>query len=166
MDSESGWRGCERELTAQLQEARGCEKKLQDEARNLCLRAKAAQESAGQAGLQLSEAQGRLAATEAELTRAEAGRRDLEFRLGSLQSALTRTLGIGAGRRVSGGGGGGRGRSPAGSSPGSSTISRHSSTSPLRSSLSPRKGQGSGGSHGTTCHMVAEYIAVLGNQYY
>ena len=161
LDSESGWRGCERELTAQLQEARGCEKKLQDEARNLCLRAQAAQESASQAGLQLSEAQGRLAATEAELTRAEAGRRDLEFRLGSLQSALTRTLGIGAGRRVSGGGGGGggggRGRSPGGSSPGSSTISRHSSVSPLRSSLSPRKGQGSEGSH---TNVVAAIIII------
>ncbi|KAG7252127.1 hypothetical protein CRUP_001415, partial [Coryphaenoides rupestris] len=142
LDSESDWRGCERDLAAQLQEARGLEKKLQDEARNLGLRAQAAQESAGQVGLQLSEAQGRLAATEAELARAEAARRDLEFRLGSLQSALTRTLGIGVGRRASGGGGaggGGRGRSPGGSSPGSSTVSRHPSTSPLRSSLSPHK---------------------------
>lgn len=154
LDSESGWRGCERDLTAQLQEARGLEKKLQDEARNLGLRAQAAQESAGQAGLQLSEAQGRLAATEAELARAEAARRDLEFRLGSLQSALTRTLGIGVGRRASGGGGaggGGRGRSPGGSSPGSSTVSRHPSTSPLRSSLSPHKGQGV-----TKCHVMSQ----------
>ncbi|MEQ2179070.1 hypothetical protein GOODEAATRI_020816, partial [Goodea atripinnis] len=96
MESESGWRSCERDLTAQLQEARGCEKKLQDEVKNLSLRAQAAHDAAAQSGLQLSEAQGRLAATEAELTRAEAARRDLEFRLNNLQSALTRTLGIGA----------------------------------------------------------------------
>uniref|UniRef100_A0A8C7KRB4 Rootletin-like n=1 Tax=Oncorhynchus kisutch TaxID=8019 RepID=A0A8C7KRB4_ONCKI len=101
-ESESGWRGCERELTAQLQDARGCEKKLQDEARNLSLR-------------------GRLAATEVELARAEAGRRELEFRLGSLQSALTRTLGIGAGGRRSASGG--RGRSPRGSPPAASYSS-------------------------------------------
>ncbi len=134
VESESVWRGCERELTAQLQEARGCEKKLQDEAKNLTLRAQAAQDSAAQSSLQLSEAQGRLAATEAELTRAEASRRDLEFRLSSIQSALTRTLGIGASGR------GGRGRSPGGSSTSPGTMSRHHSISPLRSSLSPPKG--------------------------
>lgn len=131
-ESESGWRSCERELTAQLQEAHGCEKKLQDEAKNLSLRAQAAQDAAAQSSLKLSEAQGRLAATEAELTRAEASRRDLEFRLSSLQSALTRTLGIGASRR---------GRSPGGSSTSPGSMSRHHSISPLRSSLSPPKGQ-------------------------
>ena len=135
LESESGWRGCERELTSQLQEARGCEKKLQDEAKNLALRAQAAQDSATQCSLQLSEAQGRLAATESELTRAEAGRRDLEFRLSSVQSALTRTLGIGAGGR------GGRGRSPGGSSTSPGSMSRHHSISPMRSSLSPPKGE-------------------------
>ncbi len=135
VESESGWRGCERELTAQLQEARGCEKKLQDEAKNLALRAQAAQDSAAQSSLQLSEAQGRLAATEAELARAEAGRRDLEFRLSSLQSTLTRTLGIGAAGR------GSRGRSPGGSSASPCTTSRHHSISPLRASLSPPKGK-------------------------
>lgn len=139
VESESGWRGCERELTAQLQEAHGCEKKLQDEAKNLAVRAQTAQDSAAQSSLLLSEAQGRLAATEAELSRAEAGRRDLEFRLSSIQSALTRTLGIGASGR------GGRGRSPGGSPGGSSTspatMSRHHSISPLRSSLSPPKGK-------------------------
>lgn len=140
-DSESGWRGCERELAAQLQEARGCEKKLQDEARNLSLRAQTASEAASQAQLQLSEAQGRLAATEAELARAEAGRRDLEFRMSSLQSALTRTLGIGAGGRAS------RGRSPAGGSSATTSpaasmaLLRHRSVSPLRSSTSPPKGE-------------------------
>lgn len=134
VELESGWRSCERELTAQLQEARGCEKKLQDEAKNLALRAQAAHDSAAQSSLQLSEAQGRLAATEAELVRAEAGRRDLEFRLSSVQSALTRTLGIGASGR------GGRGRSPGGSSTSPGTMSRHHSISPLRSSLSPPKG--------------------------
>lgn len=134
LDAESGWRGSERELNAQLQDARGGEKKLQDEAKNLALRAQTAQDSAAQSGLLLSEAQGRLAATEAELCRAEASKRDLEFRLSSIQSALTRTLGIGAASR------GGRGRSPGGSaSPG--TPSRHHSVSPLRSSLSPAKGQ-------------------------
>jgi len=135
LESESGWRGCERELTAQLQEARGCEKKMQDETKKLVLRAQAAQDSAALSILQLSEAQGRLAATEAELTRADAGRRDLEFRLSSLQSALTRTLGIGAGGR------GGRGRSPGGSSTSPGAMSRHHSISPLRSSLSPPKGK-------------------------
>uniref|UniRef100_A0A673XCW3 Ciliary rootlet coiled-coil, rootletin n=1 Tax=Salmo trutta TaxID=8032 RepID=A0A673XCW3_SALTR len=119
-ESESGWRGCERELTAQLQDARGCEKKLQDEARNLSLRAQTAQDSLTQSSLHLSEAQGRLAATELELSRAEAGRRELEFRLGSLQSALTRTLGIGAGGRRSASGG--RGRSPRGSSTPDNTL--------------------------------------------
>lgn len=135
VESESGWRSCERELTAQLQEARGCEKKLQDEAKNLSVRAQAAQESAAQCSLQLSEAQGRLTATEAELTRAEASKRDLEFRLSSLQSALTRTLGIGASGRAS------RGRSPGGSSASPGSISRHHSISPLRPSLSPPKGE-------------------------
>lgn len=135
MESESNWRSCERELTAQLQEARGCEKKLQDEAKNLSLRAQAAQDSAALCSLQLSEAQGRLAATEAELTRADAGRRDLEFRLSSLQSALTRTLGIGASGR------GVRGRSPGGSSTSPRSVSRHHSISPLRCSLSPPKGE-------------------------
>lgn len=135
MESESGWRGCERELTAQLQEARGCEKKLQDEAKNLSLRAQAAQDSVAQYSLQLSEAQGRLAATEAELARAEAGKKELEYRLSSLQSALTRTLGIGVGGR------GGRGRSPGWSSASPGTMSRHHSISPLRSSLSPPKGK-------------------------
>lgn len=130
-----GWRCCEKELSAQLQEARGCEKKLQDEAKNLALRTQAAQDSVAQSSLQLSEAQGRLAATEAELTRSEAGRRDLEFRLASIQSALTRTLGIGAGGRV------GRGRSPGGSSASPFTVSRHQSISPLRNSLSPPKGK-------------------------
>uniref|UniRef100_A0A8C7GH56 Ciliary rootlet coiled-coil, rootletin n=1 Tax=Oncorhynchus kisutch TaxID=8019 RepID=A0A8C7GH56_ONCKI len=115
-ESESGCRGCERELTAQLQEARGCEKKLQDEARNLSLRAQTAQDSLTLSSLQLSEAQGRLAATEAELARSDAGRRELEFRLGSLQSALTRTLGIGVGGRSSAS----WGRSPRGSSPAAS----------------------------------------------
>lgn len=137
MESEASWRSCERELTAQLQDLRGCEKKLQDEAKNLSLRAQSAQDCAAQAGLQLSEAQGRLAATEAELTRAEAARRDLEFRLGSLQSALTRTLGIGASGR------GSRGRSPGGSSTSLGGVSRHHSISPLRSSLTPPKGQNS-----------------------
>lgn len=139
-ESESGCRGCERELTAQLQEARGCEKKLQDEARNLSLRAQTAQDSLTLSSLQLSEAQGRLAATEAELARSEAGRRELEFRLGSLQSALTRTLGIGAGGRSSAS----WGRSPRGSSPAAShsSITRHRSLSPLRCSLSPPKGEG------------------------
>lgn len=134
-DAESGWRGSERELNAQLQEARGGEKKLQDEAKNLALRAQTAQESAAQSGLLLSEAQGRLAATEAELCRAEASRRDLEFRLSSIQSALTRTLGIGAASR------GGRGRSPGGGSASPGSPSRHHSVSPLRSSLSPPKGK-------------------------
>lgn len=127
MESESAWRSCERELTAQLQDVRGCEKKLQDEARNLSLRAQSAQDEAAQSGLQLSEAQGRLAATEAELTRAEAARRDLEFRLAGLQSALTRTLGIGASGR------GPRGRSPGGSSTSPGGVSCHHSISPLRS---------------------------------
>lgn len=135
LESESGWRSCERELTAQLQEARSCEKKLQDEAKNLSLRAQTAQDSAAHCSLQLSEAQGRLAATESELTRAEATRRDLEFRLSSLQSALTRTLGIGASGR------GPRGRSPGGSSTSPGSMSRHHSVSPLRSSLSPPKGE-------------------------
>lgn len=135
VESESSWRSGERELTAQLQEARGCEKKLQDEAKNLALRTQAAQDSAAQSSLLLSETQGRLAATEAELIRAEAGKKDLEFRLNSIQSALTRTLGIGAsGRR-------GRGRSPGGSSTSPGTISRHQSISPLRTSLSPPKGK-------------------------
>lgn len=135
MESESSWRCGERELAAQLQEARGYEKKLQDEATNLALRAQAAQDSAAQSSLLLSETQGRLAATEAELTRAEAGKKDLEFRLSSIQSALTRTLGIGAsGRR-------GRGRSPGGSSTSAGASLRHHSISPLRASLSPPKGQ-------------------------
>lgn len=134
LELESGWRSCERELTAQLQEARGCEKKLQDEAKNLSLRTQASQDSAAQFSLQLSEAQGRLAATEAELVRSEAAKRDLEFRLSSLQSALTRTLGIGTGGR------GGRGRSPGGSTTSPGSMSRHHSISPLRSSLSPPKG--------------------------
>lgn len=135
VESESSWRSSERELTAQLQEARGCEKKLQDEAKNLALRTQAAQDSAAHSSLLLSETQGRLAATEAELIRAEAGKKDLEFRLNSIQSALTRTLGIGAsGRR-------GRGRSPGGSSASPGTISRHQSISPLRTSLSPPKGK-------------------------
>lgn len=135
VESESSWRSGERELTAQLQEARGCEKKLQDEAKNLALRTQAAQDSAAHSSLLLSETQGRLAATEAELIRAEAGKKDLEFRLNSIQSALTRTLGIGAsGRR-------GRGRSPGGSSTSPGTISRHQSISPLRTSLSPPKGK-------------------------
>uniref|UniRef100_A0A3P9BZZ5 Ciliary rootlet coiled-coil, rootletin n=1 Tax=Maylandia zebra TaxID=106582 RepID=A0A3P9BZZ5_9CICH len=121
LESESGWRSCERELTAQLQEARSCEKKLQDEAKNLSLRAQTAQDSAAHCSLQLSEAQGRLAATESELTRAEATRRDLEFRLSSLQSALTRTLGIGA-----------SGRGPRGRSPGGSSTSPGSAVSPER----------------------------------
>lgn len=126
-------------MASQLQEARGCEKKLQDEARNLSLRAQSACDASAQTQLELSEAQGRLAATEAELSRAEAARRDLEFRLCSLQSALTRTLGIGASGRSSS-----RGRSPAGSSPSSLTsgmMSRHRSVSPLHCSLSPPKGQ-------------------------
>lgn len=135
MESESGWRGCERELTAQLQEAHGCEKKLQDESKNLALRAQAAQDTAALSSLQLSEAQGRLAATEAELARSEAGRKDLEFRLSSLQSVLTRTLGIVAGGR------GGRGRSPGGSSTSPGSMSRHHNISPLRSSMSPPKGK-------------------------
>lgn len=136
VESESSWRSGERQLAAQLQEARGCEKKLQDEAKNLALRTQAAQDSSAQAGLLLSETQGRLAATEAELSRAEAARKDLEFRLSSIQSALTRTLGIGAsGRR-------GRGRSPGGSSTSPGTLSRHQSISPLRTSLSPPKGGG------------------------
>lgn len=135
VESESSWHSCERALTAQLQEAHGCEKKLQDEAKNLALRTQAAQDSAAHSSLLLSEAQGRLAATEAELTRAEAAKRDLEFRLSSIQSALTRTLGIGAsGRR-------GRGRSPGGSSTSPGTMSRHHSISPLRASLSPPKGK-------------------------
>lgn len=144
VESESSWRSGERDLAAQLQEARGCEKKLQDEAKNLVLRAQAAQDSAAQSSLLLSETQGRLVATEAELTRAEAGRKDLEFRLSSIQSALTRTLGIGAsGRR-------GRGRSPGGSSTSPGTGSRHQSISPLRTSLSPPKG------HSETCHLQTE----------
>uniref|UniRef100_A0A8B9RJA6 Ciliary rootlet coiled-coil, rootletin n=1 Tax=Astyanax mexicanus TaxID=7994 RepID=A0A8B9RJA6_ASTMX len=137
-DSECVWRGCERDLAAQLQEARGCEKKLQDEARNLSLRAQTAADASAQIQLQLSEAEGRLAATEAELTRSEAGRRDLEFRLISLQSALTRTLGISAGGRAS------RGRSPIGSSHSSlasGVVLRRRSVSPLRCSLSPPKGE-------------------------
>lgn len=137
-DSESSRRGLERDLSSQLQEARGSEKKLQDELRNLSLRAQAGIEASAQTQVQLSEAQGRLSATEAELTRSEAARRDLEFRLASLQSALTRTLGIGAGGR------GMRGRSPAGSAH-SSLISvvmpRRRSVSPLRSSLLPPKGE-------------------------
>lgn len=150
-ESESGCRGCERELTAQLQEARGCEKKLQDEARNLSLRAQTAQDSLTQSSLHLSEAQGRLAATELELARAEAGRRELEFRLGSLQSALTRTLGIGAGGRRSASGG--RGRSPRGSPPAASysSITRPRSLSPLRCSLSPPKGEGETLTYHKTC---------------
>lgn len=145
VESESSWRSGERDLAAQLQEARGCEKKLQDEAKNLVLRAQAAQDSAAQSSLLLSETQGRLAATEAELTRAEAGRKDLEFRLSSIQSALTRTLGIGAsGRR-------GRGRSPGGSSTSPGTGSRHQSISPLRASLSPPKG------HSETCHLQKDH---------
>ena len=141
-DSENGWRGCERELSSQLQEARGGEKKLLDEARNLALRAQTAAEGAAHAQLQLSEAQGRLAATEAELARAEACRRELEFRMSSLQSALTRTLGIGAG-----GGRASRGHSPARSgsatlSPGASmALLRHRSVSPMRASMSPPKGE-------------------------
>lgn len=120
-----------------LQEARGCEKKLQDEARNLATRAQTASDASVRMQLQLSEAQGRLAATEAELSRAEASRRDLEFRLCSLQSALTRTLGIGTRGRSSS-----RGRSPLGSSPSSLiSLSGRRSVSPLRCSLSPAKGQ-------------------------
>ncbi|TTV75068.1 Rootletin [Bagarius yarrelli] len=126
----------ERDASSQLQEARSSEKKLQDELRNLSLRAQSGVEASAQVQLQLSEAQGRLSATEAELTRSEAARRDLEFRLASLQSALTRTLGIGAGGR------GLRGRSPAGSAH-SSLISvvmpRRRSVSPTRTSLSPPK---------------------------
>lgn len=137
-DSESGRRGLERDFSSQLQEVRGSEKKLQDDLRNLSLRAQAGVEASAQTQLQLSEAQGRLSATEAELTRSEAARRDLEFRLASLQSALTRTLGIGTGGR------GLRGRSPAGSTH-SSLISvvmpRRRSVSPLRSLLSPPKGE-------------------------
>lgn len=137
-DSESSRRGLERDLSSQLHEVRGSEKKLQDELRNLSLRAQAGVEASAQTQLQLSEAQGRLSATEAELTRSEAARRDLEFRLASLQSALTRTLGISSGGR------GLRGRSPAGSTH-SSLISvvmpRRRSVSPLRCSLSPPKGQ-------------------------
>lgn len=137
-DSEGTRRGLERDLSSQLQEMRGSEKKLQDELRNLNLRAQAGVEASAQMQLQLSEAQGRLSATEAELTRSEAARHDLEFRLASLQSALTRTLGIGARGR------GFRGRSPAGSTH-SSLISvvmpRRRSVSPLRSSLSPPKGE-------------------------
>lgn len=137
-DGESSRRGLERDLSSQLQEARGSEKKLQDELRNLSLRAHAEVEASAQTQLQLSEAQGRLNATEAELTRSEAARRDLEFRMASLQSALTRTLGIGAGGRSL------RGRSPAGSAH-SSLISvampRRRSVSPLRGSLSPPKGE-------------------------
>lgn len=138
-ESELCWRSRERELASQLQDARGCEKKLQDEARNLSVRAQSASDASAQMQLQLSDAQGRLAATEAELSRAEAGRRDLEFRMSSLQSALTRTLGIGASGRSSS-----RGRSPAGSSPSSLSsgmMSRHRSVSPLHCSLSPPKGQ-------------------------
>lgn len=137
-DSESSRRGTERDLSSQLQEMRGSEKKLQDELRNLSLRAQTEVEASAQTQLRLSEAQGRLSATEAELTRSEAARRDLEYRLASLQSALTRTLGISAGGR------GLRGRSPTGSAH-SSLISvmmpRRRSVSPLRSSLSPPKGE-------------------------
>lgn len=149
VESESSWRSGERELAAQLQEARGCEKTLQDEAKNLALRAQAAQDAAAQSSLLLSEAQGRLAATEAELTRAEAAKKDLEFRLSSIQSALTRTLGIGAsGRR-------GRGRSPEASSTSPGTASRHQSISPLRVSLSPPKGKSK------TCLFAEEPCLIL-----
>lgn len=112
----------ERELAAQLEEARGNEKKLQDNTRNLELRAEQARGELTELGLALSEAQGRISGLEAELTRLDGHKRELEFKLGSLHSALSRTLGIG---------GRGRGNSPA---------LRGRSHSPRRS-LSPPKGE-------------------------
>lgn len=136
VESKAGRLDAERDFDSRLQELRSSERKLQEELRMTSARLQGGAETSAQAQLQLGEAQGRLSATEAELMRSEAARRDLDFRLASLQSALTRTLGIG--------GHGLRGRSPAVSTH-SSLVSvaaaRRRSVSPLRCSLSPPKGE-------------------------
>lgn len=91
----------EKDLSRSLEEARGHEKKLLADARNLQLKMEAARSEAAELSLRLSAAEGRAQGLEAELARGEEQRRAAETRLGSLQSALRRTMGIGRARAAS-----------------------------------------------------------------
>lgn len=94
-ETESDFGLREKELLGSLEEARGNEKKLQDNTRNLEIKALASAEDVAQLGLKLSASEGRVHGLEAELARLEGVKREMEFKLSSLHSALRRTLGIG-----------------------------------------------------------------------
>lgn len=97
---EGDFRLREKDLLGSLEEARGNEKKLLDNARNLEIKLDNAQAEASELSLRLSAAEGRVHGLEAELVRVEGLKRDVEFKLGSLHSALRRTMGVSRGGRA------------------------------------------------------------------
>lgn len=103
LDLEHESRLREKGLLGSLEEARVKEKKLLDDARNLEIKLEKALAEGAELGLRLSAAEGRAQGLEAELARVQGLKREAEHKLGSLHSALRRTLGVGRRGRADGG---------------------------------------------------------------
>jgi rootletin len=115
----------EKDYRVTLEESKRVERKAQDERRNLELTLESVNNALSETRIQLSGAEGRNGALEAQLARVEGARKDAEFKLSSIVSSLRRTIGL----------------RPSSGSPGCALIkmmqSRNPSRSPSRRNRSP-----------------------------
>jgi hypothetical protein len=77
-----------------LEESKRIERKAQDERRNVELTLENVNNALSETRIQLSGAEGRISALEAQLARIEGAKKDAEFKLGSIVSSLRRTIGF------------------------------------------------------------------------
>ena len=93
-EAEDIWAGRDRELCLALEDSRRAERRLDELRRHLEAAVEAATAADGETKLRLSAANGRVDALDAQLTRVDAARRDVEFKLSSIHSSLRRSIGF------------------------------------------------------------------------
>ncbi len=84
----------EKEFRATLEESKRIERKAQEDRRNVELALESVNNALSETRIQLSGAEGRISALEAQLARIEGARKDAEFKLSSIVSSLRRTIGF------------------------------------------------------------------------
>jgi len=84
----------EKEFHANLEESKRVERKAQEDRRSVELALENVNNMLSENRIQLSGAEGRISAQEAQLARIEGARKDAEFKLSSIVSSLRRTIGF------------------------------------------------------------------------
>ena len=84
----------EREFSNAISDHKDIQNKLKDEVRSLSQGLQSREQECADLKIRLSDSEGRASGLEVELSKTEQDRRDVEYKLGALYSALRRTLGI------------------------------------------------------------------------